>query len=481
MKRLGMAALTEVSNAVQLPGYDRESKACGIVHLGLGAFHRAHQAVYTDQAMSNSGGDWRITGVSLRSATVAGRLQPQDCLYSVLSEHGEQWSLRVIGAVKEVLVAPRELAKVVAAIAAPATRIISLTITEKGYCLAADGRTLDISNEALRADRKNPAAPTTAIGVLALGLKRRKELGSGPVSLLSCDNLSENGKLLATVLLDYAAEVFPGLVTWLTENCTFPSSMVDRIVPAATPARQLRQAGLLGLEDAGAIATEPFSQWIIEDSFCTEKPDWQSAGVQFVDDILPYEQIKLRLLNGSHSAIAYCGLLADLNTVDEVTSDPCLGAFVERLMTEELMPSLRAPANFDLPGYRDELLKRFGNTSLAHRCQQIAMDGSEKISQRWLPALQAGGQQEMLHKALAAWCYYVLCTELEIDDPQRDALLALRQINQGLPVAALLACARINAGNVEHFGDLCTELEQGLRIIGSVGVRVFCQLRSYAG
>ena len=470
MQRLTTASLSELDSQVQVPCYDREAIGQGIVHLGIGAFHRAHQAIYTDQAMNLGGGDWGITGVSLRSDTVPRQLVPQDCLYSVLSEDTTQQSLRLVGAVTRVLFAVTQLDEVVKAIAADTTKIITLTITEKGYCTGSDGHSLDLENPVIKSDIAMPETPRSAIGLLALGLRQRQALENGAVTLISCDNVAANGAVLASVLQEYSDLAFPGLSQWLQANTSAPSSMVDRIVPASTEAQQTRQSHMLGLQDNSAIATECFSQWIIEDKFCSPRPDWQAAGVQYVEDIKPYEDIKLRLLNATHSAIAYCGLLAGMETVDEVVTDAQLGPFIKALMSDDLVPALNVPSGFDIETYKDELLTRFHNASLGHRCEQIAMDGSEKIGQRWLPVLQGSGENKALVLALSAWCFLILHSDIVINDPRKDELLQLRERSDELRLTELLACARITSQTVPGMDMLWRQIEQQLDKLASVGI-----------
>lgn len=471
MTRLHPDILGALPADVRTPQYERTTLTPGILHLGLGAFHRAHQAVYTDDAMEQGSNDWGIIGVSLRSPNVSRQLGPQEGLYSVWSEDGGGRELRVIGAVQQVLVAREDLSAVIAAIADPAIRIISLTITEKGYALGGDGTSLDVADAAVASDLAAPGAPVTAVGVLALGLRARSQAGGAPVTVLSCDNLSENSKLLGILLREYLALTFPEVLPWLDTAVTFPCSMVDRIVPAMTDEQRARQSQALGCSDEGAVSTEPFRQWIIEDNFAAGRPDWEQVGVQLVTDILPYENIKLRLLNASHSAIAYAGLLAGKNTVDAVMADAGLRNYVERLMSDELMPALEVPAGFDLYAYRDDLLARFSNPCLGHRCEQIAMDGSEKIRQRWLPTLQVA-KAPQLRRALAAWCYVVLFTERQLDDPRAEALIAQRRANGPLleRLTATLTCARIGGDEVPDFAGLLSGLVRDIGTIDTQGV-----------
>lgn len=484
LQRLHPDTLRAVASKVQLPGYDRNALKPGIVHLGLGAFHRAHQAVYTDDAIARSGGDWGIIGVSMRSDTVARQLRPQHNLYSVLSEDADSCALRVVGVLCDVLVAPLQIDAVIAAIANAATQVITLTITEKGYHLAADGESLDASSPAIQQDLAQPEQPQTAVGLLALGLRRRLQEGGAALTVISCDNLAENSARLRCVLNDYLAASFPEVRAWLQGSVAFPCSMVDRIVPAADDVQRLRQSQLLGLEDRAAVRTEPFSQWIIEDTFATPIPAWTDVGVLVVEDIRPYEEIKLRMLNASHSAIAYSGLLAGKQTVDEVVAEPFLRSFIERLMAEELAPALVVPKGFDLEQYRESLLQRFSNPCLQHRCAQIAMDGSEKIAQRWLPGLAVSTDNRLLVKALSCWVYCVLETDADIADPRAERLLAQRSADatQLLRVAEVLACARISeeslqkspssseADNTSSYAALCREVVANLALLGEGGV-----------
>lgn len=466
MERLHTKNLSAVAPEVRTPAYTPQELGCGIVHLGVGAFHRAHQALYTEEAIEAAGGDWGIIGVSLRSDSVAKQVLPQDGCYSLLSEDGDGYELRVVGAIRDVLVAPQSPQQVVRAIADPAISVITLTITEKAYYLADDGKSLAMTEAAVAEDLAKPLEPRTALGLLALGLHQRWQDSGTPLSVISCDNLSANSRVLRGVLRDYLQHCFPEVLPWLDKSVAFPCSMVDRIVPAMTEQGRTRQAALLGLRDEGAIATEPFYQWILEDSFAGPRPAWELAGAQLVKEIEPFEAIKLRLLNASHTAIACLGLLAGFETVDAVVSDKTLGAFIRRLMTQELMPALRVPEGFDLSAYAEQLLLRFANPRLGHRCSQIAMDSSEKIAQRWLPTLALGSQPLLTH-ALAAWAYLVLHTNIALDDPQAEQLLRWRDSDQSVAqrLSGVLACARISDENIEHYDAL---LEETLALLDSI-------------
>lgn len=408
----------------------------------------------------------------MRSDSVARTLCPQQNLYSVMSEDAGSHSLRVVGVLCDVLVAPLQMDTVIAAIANPATQIITLTITEQGYLLAADGKSLDMSSAAVVRDLAHPEQPLSAIGLLALGLYRRFQQSRAALTVISCDNLGENSARLRSVLDDYLAASFPEVGSWMAEFVAFPCSMVDRIVPASNEAQLQRQGQLLGLRDEAAVCTEPFRQWIIENKFATPVPAWQAVGVQLVDDVRPYEAVKLRLLNASHSAIAYTGLLAGKKTVDQVMAEPQLRVFIEQLMARELVPALAAPAGFDLPNYCEALQARFSNPCLQHRCAQIAMDGSEKVSQRWLPSLSAVPDDGLLVKALSCWVYFILESDHTIADPRAEQLLALRDSTAPLlnRVQGVLACARIAATNAPKFDSLCEQISRDLSLLAAGGV-----------
>ncbi|MDE2618922.1 MAG: mannitol dehydrogenase family protein [Sphingomonadales bacterium] len=428
---------------VALPGYERTEKQVGIVHFGLGAFTRAHQVWYTDRAMAAAGGDWLTIGVSLRSPTVGDQLNPQDGLYTLAERSGAGTRRQVIGAVREVLVATAERAAVVVHLAAPGTHVVTFTVTEKGYCRAADGSL----HLALAGQGFYP--------LLAEALAQRQAAGSGGLTLLSCDNLADNGHQLRRLLREYIDVHDPDLWPWIERHCTFPCSMVDRIVPATTPEDRAAAATALGLEDAGLVVTEPFSQWVIEDAFAGPRPAWDAVGAEIVPSVAPYETAKLRMLNGAHSALAYCGLLAGHSYVHEAVGDPFLRPLVEGLMREEAAPTIAAAPGQDLGAYADALLARFANPALNHRLIQIAMDGSQKIPQRWLATLaanrRAGRSCPAIITALAAWLRHLRGDNAarwgRVDDPRADELAAAWRAHGAAGiVGALFGPAGLMAG-----------------------------------
>lgn len=409
--------------AATLPGYDRDARGIGIVHFGLGAFARAHIAWYSDLAMALAGGDWRIAGVSMRSPDVEQQLAPQDGLYCVAERGDGPPRVGVIGGIARMLLAGRDNDAIAAMLAAPGTAIASFTVTEKGYCRDAGGR-LDVA-----------AAATGFYPILADGLARRRAAGLSGLTLLSCDNLADNGAQLQRLLAEWLAANNPALGDWVAAHCRFPGTMVDRIVPATTPGDRGALAMLIGVRDEGLVVTEPFSQWVIADDFAGPRPAWERVGAQLVSDVTPYETAKLRLLNGAHSALAYCGLIAGHAHVHEAIADPGLRPLIDNLMREEAAPTIAAAPGQDLDGYADALLARFGNPALAHRLIQIAMDGSQKLPQRWLATLaanqRAGRRCPAILAGISAWLRHIrgdnACRWGPVSDPLADRLAATWQ------------------------------------------------------
>ena len=412
-----LSAQTPLPVSVQVPDYDRADQKPGIVHIGIGAFHRAHQALYTDAAMGTGDRDWGIIGVSLRSGDVAAQLNPQDGLYTVSRRSAAGTALRLIGAVQKVIVAADDPQAVVDAIAAPTTHIVSLTVTEKGY-LRGPGGSLDL--DAAR-------GASSLYRFVGSGLAARKAAGLTGLTLLSCDNLTGNGAALKTLMRQYLAAEHPDLIDWFDRECRCPATMVDRIVPATTDADRAAVAAALGVRDEGAVIAEDFSQWVIEDDFAGPRPRWEAVGAELVADAVPYETAKLRMLNGAHSALAYIGLGRGHEFVHRAIADPAIRPVIERLMRVEAAPTIDAARGQDLGAYADALLDRFANPALHHRLIQIAMDGSQKIPQRWLETLAwhkaRGGRCPALETAVAAWIDF-LRSDRPIDDPLAAPLKA---------------------------------------------------------
>ncbi len=424
--RLSNTKLSHLPGDVERPEYDRFQTKIGIVHLGIGAFHRAHQAVYTDSVLASGDNNWGILGVSLRSGDTRDALEPQDGLYTVATRSGDGDSFRVIGSISGLMVAPENPTSVLDAMSDAAVRIVSLTVTEKGYCYSPASTALDEAHPDIVHDLANPATPKSAIGFIVEAISRRRAKGADPFTLLSCDNLPANGETLRRVVTRFAALRDSELASYISEKVAFPSTMVDRIVPATTEADREMTAEATGLTDAWPIMTEPFSQWVVEDHFPSGRPAWEKFGVTFVKDVDAFELMKLRLLNGSHSTLAYLGYLAGHETVSDVMKAPGFGALIESMMDEEISPTLPPLPGFDLTAYKSQLRKRFRNPALRHRTWQIAMDGSQKLPQRLLNTIRKCIESELpfdrLALGVAAWMRYVTGidekgNEIDVRDP----------------------------------------------------------------
>ncbi|MCY4006023.1 MAG: mannitol dehydrogenase family protein [Rhodobacteraceae bacterium] len=406
--RLGLSA--GLAADVSLPDYQRDNHGVGIVHFGMGAFHKAHQAVYTDDALAASGGDWRIAGVSLRSAAPAQELMPQSCLYTVIERNAEGASARVIGSIAAALCLRTDRWPVLETLCAPETKIVSMTVTETGYGIDRNTGGVDPSCPVIAADLADPSSPCGVAGLLVWALGRRRAAGTPPFTILSCDNLPQNGALTRSLLIDFARRATPDLVEHIAIDVAFPSTMVDRITPARTDATLKLAEQLIGQADAAAIECETFRQWVIEDHFPTERPCWEAGGALFTDDVRPYEEMKLRMLNGTHSMIAYAGFLAGHRTVREAMEDHDLSALAARHLAAAAA-TLGPVPSVDLDEYAADLMVRFANPHLAHETGQIAMDGSQKMPQRlFAPALDAitrGQCCKPFAFAAAVWIRYM--------------------------------------------------------------------------
>ena len=425
-----MSPLLSLGALGRLPGECRPlvrpgSVAAGVVHIGLGAFHRAHQALYTEEAVAAAGGDWGIVGVAPHSAAVVDALRAQDNLYSVTTVSPAGAHTRVVGALAAVRHAPADPAAVVALLADPAIRVVTLTITEKGYRLdPATGRLLD--DPALAADLTLAGgSPSTVPGLLVHGLVARERAGAGPLAIVSCDNLPANGRRVRG-LLDAAFERAGLDAGWLAANVSCPGTMVDRIVPAATDATRAFAAATLGVRDEAAVAGEPYRQWVVEDDFPSGRPAWEAAGAVLTDDAGPWERLKLRTLNGVHSATAYLGALAGRATIAEALRVPGLAGAMRRFVADDVAPSLTPPAGVSVVAYGESVLERFANPATGHRTIQVAMDGSQKLPQRVLETIRdrrgAGAAPRWAALAVAAWMRYARGVAddgraLPLDDP----------------------------------------------------------------
>ncbi len=442
MSRLNFAALAGLGSAIGTPRYDARRIAIGIVHLGIGAFHRAHQAEYLDDVLALEGGSWGVCGVSMRSADVRERLSPQDGLYTSVEKSPAGTRRRVIGSVREILFLGEERPQVHARLADARTRIVSLTITEKGYCHdPATGR-LNFADPDIAHDLAHPGEPRTALGLISSALDARRTSHGEPFSVLCCDNLPHNGAMVRGLVLAFAGARDPTLANWIAEHASFPSTMVDRIVPATTKADISDNDAVLGVHDAAPVVHEPFKQWVIEDQFVAGRPAWERVGAELVADVAPFEAMKLRLLNGCHSTLAYLGFLAGYEYIYQVAARPEYVTLIRRLMAEEITPTLRVPANVDVAAYRSALVERFKNPALPHRTQQIAMDGSQKLPQRLLGTvrdnLAAGRSIDLAALAVAGWMRYVSGSDeagraIEVSDPLAGEFARIATAHSGDP------------------------------------------------
>lgn len=434
------------------------------MHLGLGAFARAHTAVFTENAMLAAGEcNWGITGVTQRSDTVARQLAPQDGLFTV-AERGEGAApLRVVSSIVEAISGRDNPTAVVDRIAAPETLVVTLTITEKGYRIDPRTGSLNLTDTDVQADLEG-RAPLTAIGQLARGLQQRSRTGAGPLTVVSCDNLPGNGELTGMLVRAFAtalpaAESRP-LLAWLDANVTFPSTMVDRMVPATTAGDLDAVEHELGLRDEAAVVAEPFMQWVIEDNFAAARPRWEDAGALFSSDVAAWEAAKLRLLNASHSLLAYLGLAAGRETISEAVAEEAFFTAAWRMMAEDVLPTIKLPEGLDADDYCTKVLTRFANPALGHTTAKVGSDGSQKVGLRLLSTvrgnLDAGREPRWAALAVAAWMRHVATTPAEeLNDPLADELSAALPASRSAAdvVPALLDCRSVfDPGLAAHPG-----------------------------
>ena len=456
--------------------------AAAIVHLGLGAFFRAHGARYIADAVALSGGDWGIIGVSLQRPDQRDKLAPQGFAYTAVEMAPDGLKPRVIEVVRDVLVAPEDPEAVLAAMAGPAIRLVTLTVTEKGYChIPATGR-LNREHPGIVHDLGDLSRPQTVPGFIVAALARRRETGAGPLTVMSCDNLPENGATLRHVVLEFAGLVDKDLAGWIEAEVAFPSTMVDSIVPATTEADIARVAELTGFHDASPVMHEPFRQWVIENRFAGPMPDLAAAGAELVGDVRPHELMKLRCLNGSHSALAYLGYLDGRETIGDTVAVPAFADFVATLWQREIIGSFAPPPGADPAAYCAALLERYRNPAIRHRTWQIAMDGSQKLPQRLLGTvadnLAAGRPVACLATAVAAWMRYVSGTGLagqpiDVRDPLADRLRAEQAglDSAAARVGALLAMDAVFPAALAGDGRFRSAVVQALETIEGQGVR----------
>ena len=460
---------------------DRSSVQPGIVHLGLGAFARAHTAVYTERAMQAAGDhSWGIVGVTQRSDAVVQQLAPQDCLFSVVERGEGAAPLHVVSSIVEAVSGRDQPVVVVQRIASPATSIITLTITEKGYRIDPRTGSLNMADEQVQADLAGDP-PRTAIGQIVRGLQERSRLGSGPITVVSCDNLPANGELTHRLVRAFA-DALPDnesapLLAWMDGNVTFPNTMVDRMVPATTAGDLAAVEHELGLRDEAAVVAGTFMQWVLEDNFAGPRPRWEDAGALFTSDVAGWEAAKLRLLNASHSLLAYLGLATGKTTIADAVAEDALRAACERMMFDDVLPTLQLPAGLDGETYCKQVLSRFANPALGHTTAKVSSDGSQKIGLRLLSTvhgnLDAGRSPKWAALAVAAWMRFVAVTPVEeLNDPLaadlHAALPPVRTASEVVP--ALLGVRSIFDAELAAHTGFASLLEHWYSVIDHHGL-----------
>lgn len=443
--RLSEETLSRLPASIQRPAYDRKKVVASIVHLGLGAFHRAHEALMTEAVLNSGDLAWGIVGAGMQSSGMRDALAPQDNLYTVAEFGADFERISVVGALVDVVggAEDAEKTRLLAKMSDVSTRIVSITVTEKGYYLDLATGKLQLQSPAIAADLANPALPKTILGLIVYALRNRKAVGVPPFTVLSCDNLPNNGKLARAAVVAFAREVDADLAAWIEANVCFPCTMVDRITPATTDADRARINERLGMEDAWPVVTEQFVQWVIEDKFSMGRPDWTLGGAVFSDEIERWESMKLRCLNGSHSTLAYLGQLTGREAVADAMQLPLITDILDALWREN-REVLHAPKGVDPAGYVEQLKQRFRNPALKHRTAQIASDGSQKLPQRLLAPLRdriaKGLPSPAIATAVAAWMHFAVKTAhtpgAALSDPMSAEILA--QAGKSADAAAIV-------------------------------------------
>jgi fructuronate reductase len=441
MRRLNRGLLPDLPRCVRRPQYDRDNLQMGMAHIGVGAFHRCHQAEFIDDMLEARFGRWGVLGVNLMAPRLADLLAPQDCLYSRTLRQDERAETRVIGALRQVIDVEDEASAeaAVAALGGPDISVVTITVTEKGYCLTPSTGALEVDNPALRADLEGCFPPRTLLGLLTLALHRRRQTSGAPLTLISCDNIPSNGARLGAAMLQFAALRSTALTRWVESNVTFPCTMVDRIVPA-TAAEDIEQVShALGANDRAAVFGEPFRQWVIEDRFAGERPPLDLAGAEFVADSKPYELIKMRVLNAAQSTLAHQGALVGHEFTYQAAADSTLAALTRRMLERETFATLPKVAGMEAAAYLDQSMARIRNPAIRHRCHQIGADGSQKIVQRLIDPLRerlaAGQPAGLLTLSVASWIAYGLSGARQFgarwtpSDPYAEAVIAIGEKN----------------------------------------------------
>ncbi|MFW0796899.1 mannitol dehydrogenase family protein [Gordonia sp. CPCC 205515] len=449
-------------DTIPVPTYDRSRLRSGIVHFGVGGFHRAHQAMYLDRLLADTDADdaarWGICGIGVRPADAAMRdaLVPQDGLYTLTLKHPDgAVETQVVGAICEYLYAPDDPEAVIEKLADPATEIVSLTVTEGGYNFSPSTGEFDATNPDIVADLADGAVPRTVFGLVTEALARRREADVPSFTLMSCDNIQGNGEMAHATFLAFARLKDPGLADWIDQHTRFPNSMVDRITPATPDDLSAEVAARTGVDDRWPVVAEPFTQWVLEDNFAMGRPRFEDVGVQVVDDVTPYELMKLRLLNASHQALCYFGYLLGHRYVHDATDDPLIRELLQRYMSEEGRPTLRPVPGVDLDAYTTTLIERFGNPAIADTIARLCQDSSDRIPKWLVPVirerLDADGDVSLAAAVVASWTRYAEGVDehgepIDVVDPLSGELIALARESRTEPLAFV--------ANRRLFGDL---------------------------
>ncbi|QHF03597.1 MULTISPECIES: mannitol dehydrogenase family protein [Pseudomonas syringae group] len=480
--KLNKQNLSRLGTDIDVPAYAAADTRQGIAHIGVGGFHRAHQAFYTDALMNTGEGlDWSICGVGLRpeDRAVNDALAQQDYLYT-LYELGDtpDTKTRIIASISGMLLAEDNPQALIDKLASPDIRIVSLTITEGGYCIDDSNGQFMTHLPQIQHDLANPNSPKTVFGFLCAALARRRAEGTPAFTLMSCDNLPHNGAVTRKALLAFAAQRDADLHDWIAEHVSFPNAMVDRITPMTSSAHRLKLADEKHIDDAWPVVCEPFVQWVLEDKFVNGRPAWEKVGVQFTDDVTPYEEMKIKLLNGSHLALTYLGFLKGYRFVHETMNDPLFVRYIRAYMDLDVTPQLASVPGIDLESYKDTLIERFSNQAIADQLERVCSDGSSKFPKFTIPTINHlianHGNLERASLVVAAWALYLKGvdeqgTRYNIPDPRAEFCQSL-VADDALTTQRLLAVEEIFGLSIAQSAAFVAAFEQNLTDLRERGV-----------
>lgn len=477
--KLNEASLSRLASGVRIPQYDRHSITNGIIHIGVGGFHRAHQALYLDDYFhQNPNSEWGICGVGLLEfdQRMQEVLNSQDCLYTLVERSPKSDTARIIGAITQYLFAHNNRQAVIDALAAPTCRIVTLTITEGGYYYIEGSGEFDGNHPTIQHDLQHLDAPIGVYGFLTAALDQRRKQGIAPFTVLSCDNLQGNGNIVKKMLTTFAELYDPELGRWIVDHVTFPNCMVDRITPATTPPDIDMVREQFGIEDAWPVVAEPFLQWVVEDKFCAGRPELETVGVQFTDDVHPYEMMKIRLLNAGHLLLGYLGTLSGYTYVHEAMADPLIRQAIGHLMAE-VSPTLHPVPGIDLDRYKQTLIERFSNPKIRDQLSRLCLNSSAKLPE-WVVAslrdkLRQGGTIDYLSLTIAAWFRYLSGQDdqgktISVNDPMAD-VLTQRAKSGGSDPSHLLSLSKLfgDLPQSSHFVEIVTNHLRSLHEVGA--------------